>query len=97
MYSEDWQALGDVQFRKWDCYESLGWDISVDDHQVVGAPYGGPLAVLRDERKMVSYPETPPYDMMVYLSSLLRDHSAERHKEQGGTNPQFSRSCTCSA
>lgn len=54
MYSEDWQALGDVQFRKWDCYESLGWDISVDDHQVVGAPYGGPLAVLRDERKMVS-------------------------------------------
>lgn len=53
MYSEDWQALGDVQFRKWECYQ-LDWDINVDDHQVVGAPYGGPLAVLRDERKMVS-------------------------------------------
>jgi hypothetical protein len=52
MYSEDWQSLGDVQYRRWECY-SLDWGVSVDEHHVVGAPFGGPLALVRDDKKMV--------------------------------------------
>lgn len=49
----EWQVLGDVPFRKWECY-ALTWDVAIDDHVVVGAPNGGPLAVVRDDKKMVS-------------------------------------------
>ena len=51
---EDWQLLGDVPFRKWDCYPAPlpCWDsLALEDHIVVGAANGGPLAVLRDEKK----------------------------------------------
>jgi len=37
MYSEDWQALGDVQYRKWDIYDPMGWEggsTFLDDFQV---------------------------------------------------------------
>lgn len=44
MYSEDWQALGDVQYRKWEYYSSMAWDgggpdgktSTLDDYQVGG-------------------------------------------------------------
>jgi hypothetical protein len=48
----EWQQLGDVPFRKFECY-TLDWDVTIEDHIVVGAPNGGPVAVVRDDRKMV--------------------------------------------
>lgn len=53
---EEWQLLGDVPFRKWACYPAPlpCWDsLALEDHIVVGAANGGPLAVLRNEKRQV--------------------------------------------
>mmetsp|Transcript_24810 Transcript_24810/g.83390 ORF Transcript_24810/g.83390 Transcript_24810/m.83390 type:complete len:854 (-) Transcript_24810:131-2692(-) len=41
----DWQALGDVQYRKWPMYK-LAWRVAVGESRLCGAPCGGPVAVL---------------------------------------------------
>lgn len=52
MYSEDWQALGDVQYRKWSVY-NMAWDINLEEVVAAGGQFGGPIATLRDSTKMV--------------------------------------------
>ena len=48
----DWNALGEVLYRKWHVYD-MGWgeNMQVDDFHMCGAPFGGPIAVIRDDKK----------------------------------------------
>ena len=44
----DWQALGEVQYRKWSLYEEMLWssqDLNIEDYKIFGSEFGGPLAL----------------------------------------------------
>lgn len=49
----DWQALGEVQYRKWSIYEEMLWttkgqgSLNIEDFKIFGSQFGGPLALLR--------------------------------------------------
>lgn len=46
----DWQVLGDVNYRKLSVYEEMSWgQLDLDNYVVYGAPYGGPIALIRDD------------------------------------------------
>ena len=50
----DWHPLGEVHYRKWAVYEEMIWNtlgekLSIKDYRIYGAPYGGPLTLLRDQ------------------------------------------------
>ncbi len=49
----DWHNLGDVTYRKVKMYD-LKWQekgIQLEQYQVIGSQLGGPLALVRDEKK----------------------------------------------
>jgi hypothetical protein len=51
----DWQPLGDVFYRKFELY-TMNWTVDQVDlagFMVAAAPYGGPIALVRDEKKIV--------------------------------------------
>ncbi|KAL6073866.1 Vacuolar protein sorting-associated protein 16 [Balamuthia mandrillaris] len=48
----DWKPLYDRHYRKREVYD-MKWDVDLSKVSVVGAPFGGPLAVSRDERKIL--------------------------------------------
>ncbi|KAF5305511.1 hypothetical protein FQA39_LY01602 [Lamprigera yunnana] len=55
MLTADWFLLGsDLYFRKFELY-AMAWhqDINIDQVVVKAAPYGGPIAIRRDETKIV--------------------------------------------
>lgn len=55
MLTADWCPLGrDTYFRKFDLY-SMTWqhELRLENVSVAAAPYGGPLAVVRDRKKFV--------------------------------------------
>jgi len=70
--SSEWQQLGDRFYRKVELYASLSWNEQIDlaKFTVCGAPYGGPLAVSRDEKKIVAMndPIQPP-KLQIFTSS----------------------------
>lgn len=55
----DWHALGEVQYRKWAVYEPMAWsaDTHIDEYVVSGASYGGPIAMVRDHRRLMPLAE----------------------------------------
>lgn len=56
MLADDWINLGDVQYRKIHLYD-LDWtedeDRRLDRNQVAVAKYGGAVAMVRDETKLL--------------------------------------------
>ncbi|XP_033732936.1 vacuolar protein sorting-associated protein 16 homolog [Pecten maximus] len=52
MATADWNPLGDVYFKKNELY-AMGWSdvIDLDKFTVASAPYGGPIALYRDDSK----------------------------------------------
>uniref|UniRef100_M4BQT1 Vps16 N-terminal domain-containing protein n=1 Tax=Hyaloperonospora arabidopsidis (strain Emoy2) TaxID=559515 RepID=M4BQT1_HYAAE len=59
----EWHTLGKVQYQKWSLY-AMDWAsqnvVDLRDYLVACAPYGGPIALLRDVKKQlkVASPET---------------------------------------
>ncbi len=52
----DWNALGEVQYRKWAVYEPMLWSsesVALSESIVASAPYGGPVAITRDPRRLI--------------------------------------------
>jgi len=49
----DWHSLGEVVYRKWQVYD-MGWGdkFDIDDYVICGAPYGGPLALIKAEDRL---------------------------------------------
>jgi hypothetical protein len=55
MLTADWFLLGrDLYFRKFEIY-TMGWhqDINLENFIATSAPYGGPIAIRRDEQKFI--------------------------------------------
>ncbi|EFA13302.2 Vacuolar protein sorting-associated protein 16 homolog-like Protein [Tribolium castaneum] len=55
MLTADWFLLGrDLYFRKFEIY-TMGWhqDINLENFIASSAPYGGPIAIRRDEQKFI--------------------------------------------
>ncbi|TMW61934.1 hypothetical protein Poli38472_010997 [Pythium oligandrum] len=51
----EWHTLGKVQYQKWTVYD-MDWKEEITDlrdYVVVAAPYGGPMALLRDPKRLV--------------------------------------------
>eukprot|EP01083_Nonionella_stella_P018552 51667_1 len=57
MTAADWDEIGDRHYRKREIYTDLRWtdeegkELKLNDHVVVGCPFGGPIAMVLDERK----------------------------------------------
>jgi vacuolar protein sorting-associated protein 16 len=56
MHHADWHTLGEVPYRKFPIYETLGWGDSfdLDANIICGSNFGGPLAVIKDDKKIGS-------------------------------------------
>ncbi|XP_029822771.2 LOW QUALITY PROTEIN: vacuolar protein sorting-associated protein 16 homolog [Ixodes scapularis] len=67
LYTADWSPLGrDVYYRKFELY-SMKWQeqgLNLSEFIVAAAPYGGPIAIIRDEKKI----------MKIKLSSVCLIH-----------------------
>ncbi|KAK2169318.1 hypothetical protein LSH36_11g09017 [Paralvinella palmiformis] len=63
----DWSPLGDVFYRKQELY-SLDWfeKVNLQKCMIAAAPYGGPVAMMRDDRKLQKMTTVPP---IVYIYS----------------------------
>ncbi|KXJ94396.1 vacuolar protein sorting-associated protein [Microdochium bolleyi] len=54
--TEGWERVGDRFYRKTQLYTAVfDQDLDLNNHIVAGAPYGGAVAIYRDETKIVSY------------------------------------------
>ncbi|KAI9760862.1 MAG: Kinesin [Chaenotheca gracillima] len=52
----DWDIVGDRYYRKVQLYTSIfDQDLELENYVIVGAPYGGCLALIRNEEKLHSY------------------------------------------
>lgn len=49
----DWHSLGEVSYRKFPVYETMGWgdSIQIEDYNLCGSTFGGPLAMMKNNRK----------------------------------------------
>lgn len=53
MSFSDWHSLGEVPYRKFPLYDTMGWadSILIEDYVICGANFGGPLALMRSKKK----------------------------------------------
>ncbi|KAI1824869.1 vacuolar protein sorting-associated protein [Xylaria intraflava] len=52
----DWEKVGDRFYRKTQLYTAVfDQDLDLDNYIVAGAPYGGAVAIFRDETRIISY------------------------------------------
>ena len=69
----DWHNLGEVLYRKWHVYD-MGWQneaMQIENFQVCGAQFGGPIAMIRDNRKS-STSEDGKAKLRIFTSSGLK-------------------------
>ena len=64
--SIDWRPITNRFYSKRKIY-SMGWDVNLKLSLVVGAPFGGPIAVTRRQDKFARINEQPTID--IYTSS----------------------------
>lgn len=50
--ASDWSQLGGVFYERREVY-ALPWGVDIDASRVAVAPYGGPIAIVRDDRKII--------------------------------------------
>jgi vacuolar protein sorting-associated protein 16 len=54
----DWNSLGEILYRQIPVYEMAWKDkIHIDEYLICGAPFGGPIAMIRDDKKLVAITE----------------------------------------
>ncbi|KAH0547552.1 hypothetical protein FGG08_000277 [Glutinoglossum americanum] len=73
----DWEKVGDRFYRKIQLYTAVfDQDLELDNYIVAGAPYGGALALHRDEEKLHAYRGTQAakssIDIYSYAGKLIR-------------------------
>eukprot|EP01135_Chromosphaera_perkinsii_P006872 Nk52_evm27s621 gene=Nk52_evmTU27s621 len=49
----DWAKIQDTFYRKVELYSMLWQKVELSNYRVCGAPFGGPLAITRDDRKVL--------------------------------------------
>jgi hypothetical protein len=50
--NSEWSDLGGVFYERREVY-SLSWGVDMDASRVACAPFGGPVAMVRDDRKII--------------------------------------------
>ncbi len=68
-YTGDWHSVGsDDYYRKVELY-SMSWSpgVDVDNYCVVGASFGGPLAIIRDDKKFLKVTQNVPVKPIINL------------------------------
>eukprot|EP01041_Mallomonas_annulata_P005078 gene5078-10164_t len=52
--NSDWNTLGNVVYRKWNVYD-MEWNnnVKIENYRIVGAPFGGPLALVLGDKKSI--------------------------------------------
>ena len=74
----DWHPLGAVMYRKWHVYD-MAWDekIKLENFHVCGAPFGGPVALILDNKKSQQMPELDPYKNKLYIKTSSGNRISE--------------------
>ncbi|KAL2169766.1 hypothetical protein VTG60DRAFT_5662 [Thermothelomyces hinnuleus] len=72
-----WEQLGERFYRKIQLYTQVfDQDLDLDNYLVAGAPYGGAIALYRDEEKLIAFqptkPSKPSIDIYSCAGKLLR-------------------------
>ncbi|KAI0180242.1 vacuolar protein sorting-associated protein 16 [Hypoxylon sp. FL1284] len=72
-----WERVGDKFYRKTQLYTAIfDQDVDLNEYIVAGAPYGGAVAICRDDTKIVSYQPTksskPSIDIYSCAGKLLK-------------------------
>ena len=76
MSHADWHSLGEVSYRKFPLYESMGWGTTkqIEDYILCGSTFGGPIAMMKSNRKVMmrnatSTPEESKSRLQLYTSA----------------------------
>ncbi|KAE8037229.1 hypothetical protein FH972_009838 [Carpinus fangiana] len=69
----EWQLLGDRYYRKPELYQPMRWKhIDLNRNKVACAPFGGPIALIRDDSKIVQlYAESALRKLRIFNSAGL--------------------------
>jgi hypothetical protein len=72
-YTGDWHSVGSDYYRKVELY-SMGWtgaQVDIENFSIVGASFGGPLAIIRDDKKFLKVTQNVPVKPIIniYTSS----------------------------
>ncbi|KAJ1335453.1 vacuolar protein sorting-associated protein 16 [Microdochium nivale] len=86
--TEGWEQVGDRFYRKTQLYTAVfDQDLDLNNHIVAGAPYGGAVAIYRDETKIVSYRAAkvskPGIDIYSCSGKLLKSIAWDRGSIKG--------------
>jgi len=84
MATAEWSELGGgTYYRRVEVYQMLWQDIELDKYVVAGAPYGGPIALVPDERKVLLLGErasaTPKLRVFTAAGSLISSFTWPHH------------------
>ncbi|KAI1661637.1 vacuolar protein sorting-associated protein 16 [Daldinia decipiens] len=83
-----WERVGDKFYRKTQLYTAIfDQDLDLDNYIVAGAPYGGAVAICRDDTKIVSYQPSksskPSIDIYSCAGKLLKSISWDKGSIKG--------------
>ncbi|KAI1484250.1 vacuolar protein sorting-associated protein 16 [Daldinia eschscholtzii] len=83
-----WERVGDRFYRKTQLYTAVfDQDLDLDNYIVAGAPYGGAVAICRDDTKIVSYQPSksskPSIDIYSCAGKLLKSISWDKGSIKG--------------
>ncbi|KAJ2905757.1 hypothetical protein MKZ38_004434 [Zalerion maritima] len=86
--TETWERVGDKFYRKVTQFTELfSQDIELDNYIISGAPYGGAVALYRDETKLQQFKapmsKTPSVDIYSLAGNLLRQIPWDRGQIKG--------------
>ncbi|KAK5823097.1 hypothetical protein F5H01DRAFT_129983 [Linnemannia elongata] len=63
----DWIQLHDRFYRKQEIYTMLWKQVDLSKYMLAAAPFGGPLALVRDDRKVLLLQKQQPIKPSIYL------------------------------
>ncbi|KAI8634927.1 vacuolar protein sorting-associated protein [Xylariaceae sp. FL1651] len=83
-----WERVGDRFYRKTQLYTAIfDQDLDLDNYIVAGAPYGGAVAICRDETRVVSYKPNqsskPSIDIYSCAGKLLKSIAWDKGSIKG--------------
>ncbi|KAI2471470.1 vacuolar protein sorting-associated protein 16 [Annulohypoxylon bovei var. microspora] len=83
-----WEKVGDRFYRKTQLYTAIfDQDLDLDNYIVAGAPYGGAIAICRDDTKIVSYQPSksskPSIDIYSCAGKLLKSIAWDKGSIKG--------------
>ncbi|CAG8511137.1 12226_t:CDS:10 [Acaulospora morrowiae] len=63
----DWIQLQDRFYRKQEIYTMIWKHMDLSKYMIAGAPYGGPIAMIRDDKKVLLLQKQQPVKPTIYL------------------------------